>query len=174
MIRDLEGKKEKTNRKRKSVFLLTINTNKSFNSKNVNMDKMQIIKKKLITLLEDLLTEKNIIRLTLDMGPIGTPRTEAKPIESNKIYEIKYKSQIEANTDGNGFLHSHSVIEIIHKTRVLINLPRLKNVIYKFMEPVLTIDNKFYKPYVKVKGATSQAFAMENYVSEGKEIIQVK
>lgn len=171
MITELNDKK-KNNRLRQSLFLLTINTNKTFNCVDkCKLERLPLIKQKLITLLEDLLSKKNILKLTLDLGPVGS--NERKQINPDKVKNIEVRSQIEANLKGAGFLHSHSLIEITHDTRVQLDLLLMKNIIYKYLQKVLTFDGKFSKPYINLRATKSQEFAMQNYVSEGTEVEKI-
>lgn len=164
MITELDNKNKTNNKWRKSLFLCTINTNKSFNCiDEKTCERLPEIKAKLIKLLEDLFTKKNIIRLTYDLGPVGNK--DKKSINPERIKDIEIKSQIETNYNGRGFIHSHTLIEIVHNTRVQLDLVAIKNIIYKFLEKSLTFNGKFNKPYINIRATRSSSFAIENYVS---------
>ncbi len=162
MISELIGKKEKTKKKR-SVFDLTINTNKSLNTRNGTvLDRLPEIKECLKELGHNLMKQNNVEKLLIDMN-------EEK--KSPRILEYEASAQIESNTEGKGMLHMHIIYSITHETKIKFDLPLLKNVIYKYLEKCLTFsaagekrEGKFYKPYVNIRGRHDDGFSMREYV----------
>ena len=147
---------------RESVFLITINTNKSFNSVNLtSLEKMQDIKTCFENMNHKLFSENNIMKLLVRVEGRGSERKQFD-IDRDLIKSIKAQTSIEANLKMRGFLHSHTSINVIHKNKVQINLQLLKRVIYKSLEDCLTIDGEYKKPYVNVK-ATSTNYELTHY-----------
>lgn len=164
MISELIGKKEKTKKKR-SVFDLTINTNKSLNTRNsAVLDRLPQIKECLKELGHNLMKLNNVEKLLIDMNdPNSKPR----------ILEFETSAQIESNTEGKGMLHMHIIYSITHETKIKFDLPLLKNIIYKYLEkclsfPFLESKAKFYKPYVNIRGRHDDGFSMREYVKSRK------
>lgn len=162
-IKEFEGKKAK-NKWRSSLYDITINLNKSLNTKSDSAKEIPIYKEKLKTFLISIMDKDRINKIFLNCGRVGTPKTEWKLLTKDHIKEIEVKNLIEANTQGLGFLHSHTFIKIIHDSRVCVNLDLLKKTFYKYAEPWLT-----GKPYINVQGRTDTAYNMENYLNAEKE-----
>jgi hypothetical protein len=155
-----------------SIFTLTINTNKSLNTKNeAVIERLPEIKQCFEDLAANLFAERNLPKIIeIFQFSTSTLQTAGKakekvimPFDQDKIKDIKAETVIEANTDGLGFLHLHSVITVIHKEKVQINLKLVKAVVYRKLEKCLTFDGKYKKPYVSVRGRKT-AYAIENYL----------
>ena len=163
-----ENKKAKKDKERTSLFIITINTNKSFNCDNECAKKrMPVVKIFFEKLIGKLFKVENIPKLLA--GPLKDGKNGK--IDLNKIIDVKAVTKIEANLDIRGFLHSHTYIKIIHKTKVQINIPLLRKIVYNALEGVLTIDGEFKHPYINVKGLRSVEAALKNYVKAGGETL---
>lgn len=157
------GEKPKT-KWRESIFLVTINTNKSYNSNNLEtLNRMPEIDKEFDDLLHNLFAKHNLIKLFVNIGKPGSK--QRTKLTDEHVQSIDAHTQKEINHDIRGFLHAHTTIKIVHDTRVLINLPLIRTVVKKKMEKVLTINGKFTSPYVGVK-SRGTAYNIENYVKK--------
>lgn len=156
---------------RESIFRILINTNKSLNSKKlIVLQRLPEIKKKMIELLSSLFSQRNLIKI-LEVGNYAN--YEKRLAETSDIINISAHSQLESNLEGNGLLHSHTIIKVQHSTKILVNIKLLKKIVYKYLADVLTFNGKFSKPFVSVQGMKNDAFSVENYVKEGVEIINL-
>lgn len=145
-----------------SIFLITINSNKSYNSRDIgtvnNLEEIENCFKE----LSEKLFKNNAAKLLVQVEGRGTDK-KIIPLEKDDIKNIDSVSQLEVNKDGRGFIHMHTTLTVIHKKKIQINLELLKRVVYRKMEPCLTIDGKYYKPYVNVRGKKSD-YSILNYV----------
>jgi len=147
---------------RESIFIITINTNKSYNSRDLaTLEKMQEINNEFDNLLHNLFDKRNLLKLFVDIGKPGSKQRIL--LNPDRVQAIEANTQKEVNKEGKAFLHSHTIIKIIHDTRVLINLKLIRAVVEKKMEKALTINGKYTKPFVSVKGTKTQ-FNLEQYV----------
>ena len=161
---------EKKNEYSGSIFTITINTNKSFNSKNEAVqERLPEIKKCFEELAHGLFTESNLPKLMT--GVEYSPNELGEKIRHQipaDIKEINASTQVEANIDVRGFLHLHSVINVIHKGKVQVNLQLLKAVVNRKLNDCLSFPDKngilkFNKPYINVRGRKT-VYAIEQYV----------
>jgi hypothetical protein len=158
----ITDKKVKT-KWRQSIFIVTINTNQTYNSRDMEvLKRMPEIDREFDDLLHNLFDRRNLIKLFVDIGkPKSGQRILLNP---DRVKEIEANTQKEVNTDGKGFLHSHTIIKIVHDTRVLVNLQLVRNVVKKKLENVLTFNGKFKSPVVMVK-ANNTSYQLEKYVN---------
>ena len=150
-------------RERSSIYDITINTNKSLNSNN-SIEFISQLKDMLKSFLVAVTRDDKFKKFITDMGKVGTPRTEYKPASPDIIKKIDISNTLEANINGRGFLHSHTIVKILHTSRVQINMELFKKVFYRYSKDLLTIGGKYEMPYIHVKGVADTAFNMENYV----------
>ena len=166
------SKKSKVKKENISLFLITINSNQSYHSQDKTvLERLPKIETYLRSIAKGIY-EKNILKI------IGVPEYNSKqmkelhvkqeysPVNPSDIISSRAKSNIEANGDGRGFLHLQTAIRIRHKTLIQIRIPLLKQMVEKILEPVLTFDGTFQKPYVNVRGIPSSADLLFEYVSE--------
>lgn len=146
---------------RSSLYNITINTNKSLVS---NADNIPALKDMLKSFLLAISKPEKFEKFLIDMGPVGTPRTHYKPATSDIIESITINNTIEANVSGRAFLHSHTIVKVIHKSRVQINIDLLKKIFYRYSKSLLTVGGEYMKPYINVKATTDTEFNMVNYV----------
>ena len=160
-ISEFVGKKKKQT-KTCSVFDLTINTNKSLNSRDSKtLERLPEIKECLKELGHKLLKQNLVEKFLVDMPA----SLEAKKNVSPRILEFESNAQIESNTEKYGMLHMHVIYSIVHETKIKFDLPLLKKVIYKFLEKCLTFDKKYFKPYIHIRGRKDDAFSMREYIN---------
>lgn len=148
-----------------SDFIVTINTNKSFNDRSEKYAaRMPAIEEKFKGLIETLFSETNLPKLVQEVTKEEGKTIRRKP-QPGVVEQVKSKAVIESNETGSGFLHSHTYIHIKHRGKVQIDLMTIKNVTYAVMKDVLTFNGKFLKPYIQIKGVHSSATGLANYVN---------
>lgn len=157
-------------KERASMFLVTINTNKSYHGAE-SYESLKSLEARFKDIAENLFSPQNSVHLLQDIGRPGS-RLAANPIPASRSQNIKSidsKVQIEANTDGRAFLHLHALIKVVHQTRVRVNLPLLKRIVYKRLDPEWDAKNNpsggKFRPYINVRGMKNASFNLENYVN---------
>lgn len=163
--------KKKKSEWRESIFTVTINTNKSFNSKDENVqNKLAEMKIKFRQFLEGMFKHSNIPKFIIDLKKPGTemPIVDGKiikgyPVSLNDLKEWSAHVQIESNLENTGNLHAHATIKIVHKTRIQVDTTMIQRVGTKFMGEFLMKKNgEQGHMYVRATGR-STSFVMENY-----------
>lgn len=156
--------KPKKNKLKQSDFLITINTNKTYQCcEKERIAKMPEIERVFRELVNSLFSQENVGHLVVGVRRNANGKNEQfrPPIG---IKSITAKTNIEANAEGLGFLHTHTYIRVVHSSKVQIDIGLIKKITYKILEPVLTFNGKFLKPYVNIQGTHSSAFSIDEYV----------
>lgn len=170
-----ESKKTPTEKLAKvkgSAFLITINSNKSERAaKQEVIDRIDVIKKRFIDLANVIYSKENFPRLLLQLqwDKESGPKPKKIPIQSTEnIISLKIKTQIESGSI-NGFIHMQTAVSVKFKNMsgIQINSPKLKQIVYKSLEDVLTFGGKKNKPYVNVMGTKSMDATLMSYVTSG-------
>lgn len=156
---------------RGTIFNITINTQKSYNSKDERiLEMMPELKDKFTLFLKTFFAENRLTDCLVDLSRSGKKVEDGVPVTKDHIKKISAHTQIEANLEGNGFLHSHTIINVIHNTRLYVNLGLIRRVGSTFLKKYLIKKNG--EPgwlYVSATGRNS-AFNSENYVKQGETI----
>jgi hypothetical protein len=157
--------KKKAKKVNTSLFLITINTNKSEHCNDkCTQEAMPGLKIYFRKLAEFLFSEKNIPNL-LKLKP-KWPNNPPVMVPKSDIISIEAKTNIELNRAGRGFLHSHTYIRVKHKTKLQINITLLRQNVYQFLEKPLTFNGEFKHPYVHVDAVTGDVEKnLEEYVA---------
>lgn len=154
---ELVTDKKPKNEWRQSIFLVTINTNKSYNSRDPKtLELMPKLRETFDNMLHQLFDRRNLIKLLVDLGRPGSG--EKKLLQPENVKDIEAHTQVEVNEEGRAFLHSHTTIKVTHNTRVHVNLKLLRAVVGKVLKPV-GVSN----PFVSVRGVKT-TFNVEEYV----------
>lgn len=157
--------KKKKNIWRESIFLITINSNKSYNSRDMEkLNSMEKIKECFNNLAHKLFNKDNVFKLLRGVEGTKENKSYYEP-EKDIIKNIDVNTQLEANLEVRGFIHLHSTIKVIHQKKIQVNLELLKRVIYKYTENCLTIEGQYYKPYINIKGRSTN-YEMVNYAKD--------
>lgn len=144
-----------------SIFLITINSNKSMNTRDPGiLERIDEIEKCLKEISDVLFSEKNVMKLLC----VPLENKQKENIDPENVKSIKVNSQLEANREERGFVHLHTTINVVHKKKIQIDLNLLKRVVYRKMNDCLTFNGKFYKPYVNVRGQKT-AYSIEQYAN---------
>jgi hypothetical protein len=164
---------KKTSKKPKktgSVFLVTINTNKSYHCEDECVKKlMPELEVYFKALAENLFSDKNIPKLLVQSRKEkvlvnGKNEWIRKPVNLDLVDSIEAKTNIEANMDGKAFLHLHSYIRVKHRTHLLLDLTKITDITYKILKKPLTINGKFYRPRVRIDAVPDNSTRLEDYV----------
>ena len=152
-----------------SAFIITINTNKTYNSADEKaIERLPAIRERFTKLLQALFSESNLPKIIQE---VYTENGVKKFRMTNKLINIKARTDIEANIENRGFLHSHTYIQVVVRdVNIQVNMSLIKPVIYAALKDVLTVDGKFKKPYVSVKGERSSEVALEAYLGKYDDV----
>ncbi len=161
---------------RGTIFNITINTQKSYNSKDpAALEMMPELKERFTLFLKSFFAENRLTACMVDLGRNGKKTEDGVAVEPAIIKQISAHTQIEANLDkhirgSTGALHSHTIINVVHSSRLRINIPLIKRVASKFLAKYLIKKNG--EPGLVYVSATARnsAYNSENYVKAGELI----
>lgn len=151
-----------------SIFEIVINPNKSY--VNDFEGKMKVIESAFHKACEYIFASRNVMKLIKCICPgckSGKDPCSREDI-AKKITEINCVASVEVGSR-RGFLHCNATLNVIHNTKIQVNLVRLRQVSNLLMSRVMNNP----RVYVGVKCLTSNLHNSMNYVSHAKEYKQI-